>query len=72
MQNEKEKQELVARAAICIAKAMEAYAKTGEEDYFLVGRLLTDCMQIISDKMTPSNQASFAAWLTKKTEETRA
>ena len=64
-----EKQELVAKAAIRIAYAMHDYSLVGEDDYFIVGRLLKDCMEIISDHLTPQNQKKFADWLTKKTEE---
>lgn len=66
MKKDLTEQEEIARISIMIAKSMKEYADLGYADYTIVGRNLTNAMEMVSNHLTEANQEKFADWLLKQ------
>lgn len=64
-------QKSVGKACLYIAKAMEEYSNAGPKDMAEVSEYLTKAMDLVSNKLTPTNQDRFAEWLTKEADRVR-
>ena len=66
MKFENLREEMLVKATMSVAKAMEFYAKTGEEDFAEIGPMLNLVMIKIAKKMSVDNLSAFHDWLGKK------
>lgn len=64
--NEYLNQEEIAKASICLAKAMIYYGAAGPDDNSEVADYIARALNKVSDKLSPENQEKFVQWITKK------
>ena len=64
-------QKLVGKACLYVAKAMVEYSNAGPKDMPEVSEYLTKAMDVMSNKLTPSNQERFSEWLIKEATRVR-
>jgi hypothetical protein len=62
-------QELIVRASMSIAKGIEYYALSGEEDFMDVASILNEAMRIINQHLTKENMVKMILWLEKQKQQ---